>query len=144
MADAFETEIEIEAPVEEVFRHLVEPDAMVRWMGQHADLEPHPGGRFELDINGVPVRGRYVEVEAPTRVVVTWGMAGNDEVPPGATRVEFVLTPTERGTRLRLLHRGLPEAQVEQHETGWGHFLARLTEASSGRDPGPDPWAARQ
>lgn len=141
MAD-FETEIDIEAPVEEVFRHLVEPDAMVRWMGQHADLDARPDGAFAVDVNGVPVRGRYVEVEAPSRVVVTWGMAGSDDLPPGSTRVEFTLSPTERGTRLRLVHSGLPDTQRDQHRQGWEHFLPRLVAASAGGDPGPDPWEA--
>ena len=35
---------------------------MIRWMGQHATLAPVPGGVFEIDINGVPVRGRYLEI----------------------------------------------------------------------------------
>jgi len=43
---------------------------MVRWMGQHATLDP-AGGVFEIDIDGVPVRGRYLEIDPPHRVVVS-------------------------------------------------------------------------
>jgi uncharacterized protein YndB with AHSA1/START domain len=136
----FETTVDLNAPVQEVFRHLTDPAAMVRWMGQHATLEPAPGGAFEVDINGVPVRGRYLEVDPPRRVVVSWGVAGNTSLPPGATRVEFTLTPTDAGTRLRLVHRNLPPDQAAMHGTGWGHFLARLSQAVGGADPGPDPW----
>ena len=88
---SFETTVDLNAPVQEVFRHLTDPVAMVRWMGQHATLEPAPGGAFEVDINGVPVRGRYLEVDPPRRVVVSWGLAGSDGLPPGATRVLRVL-----------------------------------------------------
>jgi len=125
---------------EEVFRHLTDPAAMVRWMGQHATLDPAAGGAFEIDINGVPVRGRYLEIDPPHRVVVSWGVAGSTDMPPGATRVEFTLTPTSSGTHLHLVHRNLPGSQAPLHATGWKHFLDRLAVAAAGADPGPDPW----
>jgi uncharacterized protein YndB with AHSA1/START domain len=136
----YETTMDLNAPVQEVFRHLTDPAAMVRWMGQHANLNPAPGGAFEVDINGVPVRGRYLEVDPPRRVVVSWGVAGSTGLPPGATEVEFTLTPTAAGTRLRLVHRNLPPDQAARHGTGWQHFLGRLSQCAAGADPGPDPW----
>jgi uncharacterized protein YndB with AHSA1/START domain len=138
--EPFTTEVDLPAPVEEVFRHLTDPAAMVCWMGQHANLEPVPGGAFEVDINGVPVRGRYLEVDPPRRVLVSWGVTGNLDLPPGATQVEFTLTRTVDGTRLRVVHRGLPPQQASMHATGWQHFLDRLASAARGVDPGPDPW----
>jgi hypothetical protein len=73
--------------------------------------------------------------------VVSWGVAGSTDLPPGATEVEFTLTATAGGTRLRLVHRNLPEDQASIHATGWRHFLGRLMPAAAGRDPGPDPWS---
>ena len=142
MADSgsYETTVDVNAPVQEVFRHLTDPAAMIRWMGQHATLEPVPDGVFEVDINGVPVRGRYLEVDPPRRVVVSWGVAGNPDLPPGASQVEFTLIPIAGGTRLHLIHRNLPPDQAPIHGTGWGHFLGRLDQAATGADPGPDPW----
>jgi uncharacterized protein YndB with AHSA1/START domain len=140
LTEPFTTEVDLPAPVEEVFRHLTDPAAMVRWMGQHASLDPVPGGAFEIDINGVPVRGRYLEVDPPRRVLVSWGATGNAHLPPGATQVEFTLTATAAGTRLRIVHRGLPPEQASIHASGWQHFLDRLTRAAGGVDPGPDPW----
>ena len=137
---SFETSIELPATVDEVFRHLTDPVAMIRWMGQHATLHPSVGGAFEVDINGVPVRGRYLEVDPPHRVVVSWGGAGSDDMPPGATRVEFTLTPIPTGTRLHLVHGNLPDSQAQRHGVGWRHFLDRLVLAAAGTDPGPDPW----
>src|SRR5262249_55092815 len=128
------------APVAEVFRHLTDPAGMVRWMGQHATLDPVPGGAFEVDINGVPVRGRYLVVEPPGRVVVSSGVAGSDDMPPAATAVEFKLTPTGTGTRMRLVHRKLPPPEQAVHAAGWAHFLDRLIRVAAGADPGPDPW----
>lgn len=144
MIEPFSIEVDLPASVEEVFRHLTEPAAMIRWMGQHASLQPVPGGAFEVDINGVPVRGRYLEVDPPRRVLVSWGVAGNADMQPGSTEVEFTLTPGATGTRLRLVHRSLPPDQADVHTAGWQHFLGRLTYAAGGDDPGPDPWNQSQ
>lgn len=140
MAD-FATSIEIEAPPDVVFAHLVTAERMVSWMGQHAELEPIPGGGFAVDINGALVRGEYVEVDPPHRVVISWGMAGSDDLPPGSSRVEFTLTGTARGTALTLVHTGLPDPRAQGHARGWAHYLARLQLAAGGVNPGPDTWA---
>lgn len=142
MAD-YTTSIDIDAPPDVVFRHLVTPEGMVAWMGQHAELDPRPGGGFSVDINGSPVRGNYVEVDPPRRVVVAWGVAGSDIHPPGSSRVEFTLVPVGDGTRLELAHTGLPDEQATGYARGWAHFLGRLQVAGPGGDAGPDPWAGQ-
>lgn len=138
----YSTSIDIDAPAEVVFDHLTTPEGMTAWMGQHAELQPVPGGLFAVDINGSPIRGRYVEVDPPRRLVVTWGLAGSDEFPVGSSRVEFTLTPIAAGTRLRLVHADLPEARRSGYGIGWAHFLDRLRTAAAGGDAGPDPFAA--
>jgi hypothetical protein len=55
--------------------------------------------------------------------------------------VEITLTPIPEGTRVTIEHRDLPPGQATQHAAGWPHFLARLTTAATGHDPGPDPFA---
>ncbi len=40
------------------FEHFTRPEALLLWMGEHAVLDPEPGGEFTVDIRGVPVRGR--------------------------------------------------------------------------------------
>ena len=136
----FSTSIDIEAPPEVVFAHLVTAERMVLWMGQHAELHPVPGGAFALDINGYLIRGEYLEVDPPHRVVVSWGMAGAADLPPGASRVEFNLTPTATGTSLTLKHSGLPATRAKTHASGWANYLPRLRTAAIGVDPGPDEW----
>ena len=130
----YATSIDIQATPEVVFAHLVTAEGMLAWMGQHADLRPIPGGGFAVDINGSAIRGRYLEVDPPHRVVVSWGVAGSDDHPPGSSRVEFTLTTLGEGTRLDVVHTGLPEARVSQHAEGWAHFLARLQQAAGGTD----------
>jgi uncharacterized protein YndB with AHSA1/START domain len=142
----FSTSIHIDAPPEVVFAHLVTAEGMVSWMGQHARLQPVAGGEFAVDINGSLIRGEYLEVDPPHRVVVSWGMAGAADFPPGSSRVEFILTPTSTGTNLNLNHTGLPDTRARTHGEGWDNYLPRLQAAARGIDPGPDNWrpAARE
>ena len=141
--DTFTTIVRIAAPPVEVFPYLTDPALMVRWMGDWADLEANAGGRFAVDINGVPVRGRFVAVEPPHRVVFTWGAPGNDALPPGATTVEITLRPDGGGTVVELAHSGLPPEELPRHGVGWDHYLPRLAVVAAGGDAGPDPWARR-
>jgi uncharacterized protein YndB with AHSA1/START domain len=136
----FSTSIHIEAPPDVVFEHLVTAERMVLWMGQSAELHPTPGGSFAVDVNGYLFRGEYLEVEPPHRVVVSWGLAGAEDFPPGSSRVEFTLTPTSTGTNLTLMHSGLPDTRARTHGAGWGNHLARLQAVATGIDPGPDSW----
>ncbi|PRZ41491.1 uncharacterized protein YndB with AHSA1/START domain [Antricoccus suffuscus] len=139
MAD-YTSSIDIDAPPAAVFEYLTTEAGMTAWMGQYAELDPRPGGGFAVDIAGYPIRGRYLYVEPPTRVIVSWGIAGNADLPAGASTVEFRLTAIECGTRVHLTHSDLPETEVEGHTDGWQHFLQRLRTAASGGDAGPDHW----
>jgi uncharacterized protein YndB with AHSA1/START domain len=134
--------VHVDADPERVFDYFTKPEAILRWMGDYAVLDPVPGGQFTLDINGVPVRGRYLAVDRPHRLLISWGHAGSDRLPPGASTLEVTLTPHDRGTTVTVVHTGLPEPEASQHRLGWAHFLERLVSAAGGGDPGPDPWAA--
>jgi uncharacterized protein YndB with AHSA1/START domain len=128
--------IHIDAPPEQVYEYFTRPEAIVRWMGEFALLEAKPGGRFTLDVQGTPVRGRYLQLDPPHRLLISWGHAGSDRLPPGASTVEVRLTADRGGTRVELEHRDLPAAGQPQHATGWIHYLARLQAAATGHHPG--------
>lgn len=136
----FRDSVEIAAPPETVFAYLVTNSGMTAWMGHYADVDPVIGGRFAVDIAGHPVRGKYLQIEHPHYVVVSWGFAGSDDLPTGASTVEFRLTPTASGTRLDLCHSGLPDTEVRGHADGWANFLPRLAVVGPGGDAGPDGW----
>lgn len=138
-AEPVTSTVHIEAPPERVYEYFVRPDAMVRWMGEYAVLEPERDGRFEVDVKGAPVRGRYLELNPPNRLVISWGYAGSESLPPGASTVEVRLTSENNGTRVELEHRDLPAEETPGHVRGWEHYGARLSLAATGQDPGPDP-----
>ena len=140
-AEPYSTTIRIAAAPPTVYEHFIRPDLLVGWMGDYAVLDPQPGGEFTVDINGIPVGGRYLELDPPHRLLISWGHAGSDEFPPGSSRVEITLTPEADETIVELRHTGIPRSQSDQHALGWPHFLGRLAVAASGRSPGPDPWS---
>ena len=131
MSGSFSCSIEVPAPPETVFGYVVDPTLMLTWIGDHAVLDATPGGEFTLDIQGIPVRGRFVEVVVPERVVFSWGHAGSETIPPGSTRVEFTLAPTDRGgTMVEIEHRDLPDEHLPSHRAGWPMVADRLAAAA--------------
>ncbi|MGA7269870.1 MAG: SRPBCC family protein [Acidimicrobiia bacterium] len=134
-----ELERRIRARPETVFSYFTDPDRYTAWMGVEAVLDARPGGIYRVRVpQGGTALGEFVEVDPPRRIVFTWGWEGDADVPPGSTTVTVTLEPEDGGTRLRLVHSGLPEASIDLHELGWDHYLDRLSVAAVGSDPGPD------
>jgi uncharacterized protein YndB with AHSA1/START domain len=132
-ADPLEVEVRVEASPETVFAYFVDPERYVRWQGVRAELDARPGGTYLVEMEGEAgvVRGRFLEVKPPRRVVFTWGWEGNDEVPPGSSTVEVDLEPDGDQTIVRLRHSGLPSDRWRQvHLEGWEGFLSRLRTAA--------------
>ena len=135
-----EVSVHIAARPETVFAYFTDPTRYAQWMGNHATLEPVPGGSYRVHLrDGVQAAGEFVEIDPPRRVVFTWGWEGNDAVPPGTSTVEVTLEPDGDATILRLVHRDLPEPAVQDHAHGWDLYLGRLVTAGAGGDAGPDP-----
>ena len=81
-----EREVRVAARPETVFAFWTDPGRMARWMGRDIRLDPRPGGELRIDYNGSDiVSGEFVELDPPTRIVLTWGWeAAGDATPPGA------------------------------------------------------------
>lgn len=139
--NAVVSEIHIAAPPEVVFDYFVDPEKMARWFGSRVKLDGRSGGQFAADINQqARARGEYLEVVPPSRLVFSFGWEDDRNVPPGSTTVEVTLARDGDGTHIRLVHRGLQTQEMrEQHRLGWAHYLARLSVAAAGGEPGPDP-----
>lgn len=135
-------ETHVPAPPAAIFALLTDPEKILRWMGTEAKTELQPGGIYLVNVTGTRVaRGSFREVVPVHRLAYSFGWEGNEEVPPGSSLVEIDLIEQSDGTLVRLTHTGLPTAEeCEGHAKGWAHYLGRLTDVATGRDPGPDPW----
>jgi uncharacterized protein YndB with AHSA1/START domain len=114
-----------------VFRFLIDPALLRRWLGRAVTLQPWPGGTFRVELSrGNVARGVFTEVTPARRVAFTWGWEAGDPalaaLAPGASLVEIDLQPERDGTRLRLRHSGLPEDLSARHEDRWSYYLGRL------------------
>jgi uncharacterized protein YndB with AHSA1/START domain len=150
-AGVIEIERRIAAPPETVFSFFTDADLYRQWQGVDAELDPRPGGIFRVTMTGrtgVTTTGVYLEVEAPRRIVYTWGwepgddlLDGQKEVPPGSSTVEMNLEADGDGTLLRLRHSGLPtETACLFHNWGWDVTLNQLIVAAEGGELGPNPF----
>ena len=132
----FTVELRIEAPPSVVYAFFTEPELIERWLAVDARFEPVVNGVCCFNITGEATsNGRVLEADEGHRLVFTWGLRE-----PETSTVEVVFEPDGRGTRLRLRHYGI--ATVSDHDglaRGWDHYLARLSMAAVGQDPGPDP-----
>jgi uncharacterized protein YndB with AHSA1/START domain len=133
-------EILVDAQPETVFELLTDPARHTEWQGSEAHLDPRPGGVYRVLVGGEhAAAGEFVEVVPNEKVVFTfgWDVPGHP-IPAGSTTVEYTLLAEGDKTRVRLVHRGLPDDAVAGHTVGWDHYLARLAVVSGGGDAGRD------
>ena len=126
----------LDARAEIVWNALVTPEGLRQWMGPDqgpvlvAETDPTPQGRFRLrfrvqDGREFESRGKYLEVDPPRRLVMSWGW--EDEGFEHVSRVEIDLEPQVRGTRLVFTHSHLPSEDARKsHEEGWTGALDKL------------------
>src|SRR5213075_2352466 len=72
-----ERELTIAAQPETVWKLLVDPTEQSRWWGTPLDFEARPGWSFRVEvIPGHIASGEFVELDAPRRLVYTFGWEG--------------------------------------------------------------------
>ena len=77
-------------------------------------------------VDGNPARGAFVELDPPRRVVFTWGIDGNEHLPPGSSTVEVELVAEGDETVVTLTHRDLPDDFKASHQSGWTEYVGKL------------------
>ena len=83
------------------------------------------GGQYEL-WNGV-VRGKFLQLEKPKKIVQTWRTVEFDDVPSTtkttpSSLLTLNLQKRKFGTRLVVTHERIPAILVEQFEFAWKEF----------------------
>lgn len=133
-----ERDVEIEAPVDVVWRTITEPDQISRWFADRVELELKPGGRGYLAFGEDKGTAIVVDtVDEPTRFSFWWNRPQDDDpTPQNSVLVEFTLTATgPQRTRLRVVETGVArlgwsdadkQGYADDHRNGWVQCFTRL------------------
>ncbi|MGH9048374.1 MAG: SRPBCC domain-containing protein [Acidimicrobiia bacterium] len=109
MDEPVEREVELDAPAEDVWEELADPERLGAWLGAGVDLEVAPGGTGTFSFPGGETRrARVIDVEEGRRVSFTWWPVAPAVGPP--TQVTITVEPAGAGSRLRV--REAPSARA--------------------------------
>jgi uncharacterized protein YndB with AHSA1/START domain len=115
-------EREIPHPPEKIWRALTEPHLIEEWLMKN-DFKPAVDHKFSLRADWGAVDCQVLEVEPHKTLSYTWAAYGLESV------VTWTLTPTSKGTSLRMEQRGFPPDQQQAYKgatAGWRNFLDKL------------------
>jgi uncharacterized protein YndB with AHSA1/START domain len=130
MSDSVRMERTFQASAQEVFDAWTSVEVLKRWWHAehdwetpHAEVDLRLGGAIRLIMrnpeDGAEYggRGEFVTIEAPRRLVFTWGWDYEDESKRQLIEVELI----EHGdsTTVVLTHSGLPAAETDEYVDGW-------------------------
>jgi uncharacterized protein YndB with AHSA1/START domain len=130
--------VEIAVPIERVFRALTNPRELMQWWGSPETYRAHAweadfrvGGNWRVDGKGADghpyaVYGRFLEIEAPRRVVQTWQHDWDANHPE--TKLTYTLDDIPGGTRVTVRHEGFLKGSeaCSNHARGWERVLGWL------------------
>ncbi|HEY3560870.1 MAG TPA: SRPBCC domain-containing protein [Kribbella sp.] len=131
-----DAEIRIErvlpATIGKVYDAWTRPELLAQWYCPNPQLDlkvqadVRAGGSYVVEMGPHVVRGTYLEVDPPARLVFSWQWDGTEDAP---TRVEVELSEVPEGTRLQLSHTGFATADdATNHRLGWEPELGRLAD----------------
>ncbi|PYU46892.1 MAG: hypothetical protein DMG54_02045 [Acidobacteria bacterium] len=152
--DEVVVEVEIAVPPERVFQALTDAKQLFAWWGKEPSVElsvfemdARPGGRWRFqckpasgaghgavgeqlrrnDAREFEAHGEVLEYVPPRLLVWSW-VANWHEHPAHATTVRWDLTPTTKGTRVRVTHSGLTQEPISRkdYQSGWQGVLRLL------------------
>ena len=117
-------DVELPADADEVWEALTEDERRAAWFGGDTELEVTPGGRgYVTDDDGTRRDVLVHDVEPGRRLSFDWWT--DTEVP---THVEFVIVPTESGSRLTVTERPLvPTAHLSCSTAPLQRLACQLT-----------------
>jgi uncharacterized protein YndB with AHSA1/START domain len=122
-------EREFAFPPEKLWRALTQPHLIEEWLMKN-DFKPVVGHSFNLRGDWGGVLDCEVLAVDPTRTLsYTWNFANDDPAFSLKSVVTFTLTPTSRGTHLRMEQSGFRPDQKQAYggaNAGWQQFFAKL------------------
>ena len=127
-------EREMPHPPEKLWRALTQPHLIQEWLMKN-DFKPHVGHRFNLrgEWGGV-LDCEVLVVEPQKELAYTWNHAHDDPAFSLQSVVTFTLTPTPKGTRLRMEQTGFRPDQRQAFggaRSGWEQMFAKLEQVAA-------------
>jgi uncharacterized protein YndB with AHSA1/START domain len=129
-----EKEILIEAPIDDVWQIVTEPEHITRWFAKECELD-RQSGRVTFE-SGRTFYLHVVAFEPPHRFAYRWlNQKGTKAGPDNSMLVEFSLQAEDGNTRLRVVESGFDEVDwtdeakttyFDDHSSGWQTLMGRL------------------
>jgi uncharacterized protein YndB with AHSA1/START domain len=121
VGDAVVHEAEYPHPPARVWRALVEPAELDVWLMPN-DFVAEAGRTFTFHADSLgEINGEVLAIDVERRLTCRWSGVFGDTV------VEYQLTPTDGGTRLRVEHRGWGDRNVNERDGFDGGWHEKLT-----------------
>ncbi|MCB9994618.1 MAG: SRPBCC domain-containing protein [Hyphomicrobiaceae bacterium] len=124
-------EREFAYPPEKLWRALTQPHLIEEWLMKN-DFAPRVGHQFAFRADWGGVLGCEVLAVEPNRVLsYSWNFGSDDPNFALESVVTFTLTPTAKGTQLRMEQSGFRPEQRQAFGgaiLGWQAFLVKLDE----------------
>jgi uncharacterized protein YndB with AHSA1/START domain len=123
---------------ERLFQAWTDPNKMTEWfchakpelIGQLVVMDVRPGGRYGFDISDADgrvfkVRGEYLEIKAPEKLVFTWFWETEPEYGDTVVTLEFV--DLGEKSELIMTHERFANSDArDKHNSGWAFCLDSL------------------
>jgi uncharacterized protein YndB with AHSA1/START domain len=114
-------------PIDVVWRAVTTPEQLAQWFPSRVEVDLRPGGTMRFgEFDGPAAHGRVEAVEAPTRLVFTWG----------TDRLSIELRGDGSDTTLVLTHAFDDRFGAASFATGWHGCLVGLRHVLAG-EPAP-------
>jgi uncharacterized protein YndB with AHSA1/START domain len=125
LSHRLERTVVIRARRDTVFAFFTHTRDWAAWWGKGSTIDARPGGQMVIrHPNGVEASGEVLEVQAPERIVFTYGYVSGRPTPPGSSRVTIRLESHRRGTLLQLTHEFADVESRDEHVQGWRFQLS--------------------
>lgn len=123
---------------ERVFAAWTNPETAARFIntgdakGTDITMDVKTGGAYSIamvstEMGRIVVRGRYLEVKAPERLVMSWSWEEDDPADEYESLLTLEFNERDGGTELVLTHEKLASIETrDRHEHGWTMMIDQL------------------
>lgn len=131
-------ERDIPYPPDRVWRALTQPHLISEWL-MKTDFRAEAGAKFSLSGDWGGVNCEVLEIDEPNTLSYTWDYDHEDTTYALKSVVTFTLTPSAKGTQLRMEQVGFrPDQKQAFHgaRAGWTGHLENLEKTIAGHEQG--------